>query len=69
MLKGFNTGSGNNMFIFVLTILGTVSEMERELTVEWIREGLAKAKRYGTRTGRPISRPTLYKYIREHKAD
>jgi DNA invertase Pin-like site-specific DNA recombinase len=30
--------------------------MERELTVERIREGVAKAKRYGTRTGKSIGR-------------
>jgi DNA invertase Pin-like site-specific DNA recombinase len=31
--------------------------MERELTVERIRVGMDKAKRYGTRSGRPIGRP------------
>ena len=55
--EGFNTGNGNNMFKFMLTILGAVAEMERELTVERIREGMAKAKRYGTKTGRPSGRP------------
>ncbi len=99
--EGFNTGDGNNMFRFMLTILGAVAEMEREITVERIREGIAKAKKYGTRSGRPIgrpprlipqafkkyypmwkdgditatefarllevSRPTLYRYIREHE--
>jgi len=55
--EGFNTGNSNNMFKFMLTILGAVAEMERELTVERIREGVAKAKRYGTRSGRPIGRP------------
>jgi DNA invertase Pin-like site-specific DNA recombinase len=45
------------MFKFMLTILGAVAEMERELTMERIREGMAKAKRYGTKTGRPIGRP------------
>lgn len=45
------------MFKFMLTILGAVAEMERELTVVRIREGLAKAKRCGTKTGRPIGRP------------
>jgi DNA invertase Pin-like site-specific DNA recombinase len=55
--EGFNTGNGNNMFKFMVTILGAVAEMERELTVERIREGIAKAKKYGTRSGRPIGRP------------
>lgn len=57
--EGFNTGNNNNMFKFMLTILGAVAEMERELTVERIREGMAKAKKYGTRSGRPIGRPPL----------
>jgi len=55
--EGFNTGNNNNMFKFMLTILGAVAEMERELAVERIKEGMAKAKRYGTRSGRPIGRP------------
>ncbi len=55
--EGFNTGNSNNMFKFMLTILGAVAEMERELTVERIREGMAKARRYGTRSGRPVGRP------------
>jgi len=96
-----NTGNGNNMFKFMLTILGAVAEMERELTVERVREGIRKAKLYGTRSGNPIgrpvriippsfkkyyamwkdkeitgvefakllevSRPTLYRYIREYE--
>ena len=45
------------MFKFMLTILGAVAEMERKLTVERIRKGMAKAKRYGTRSGRPVGRP------------
>jgi DNA invertase Pin-like site-specific DNA recombinase len=45
------------MFKFMLNILGAVAEMEHELTVERIREGMAKAKRYGTRSGRPFCRP------------
>ncbi len=45
------------MFKFMLIILGAVAEIERILTVELIREGMAKAKRYGTRSGRPVGRP------------
>ena len=55
--EGFNTGNGNNMFKFMLTILGAVAEMERELTVERVREGVRKAQQYGTRSGKPIGRP------------
>jgi len=57
--EGFNTGNSNNMFKFMLTILGAVAEMERELTVERVREGIRKAQKYGTRSGRPIGRPAL----------
>ncbi len=46
------------MFKFMLTILGAEVEMERELTVERSREGMAKAKIYGNRSGRPIGRPS-----------
>jgi hypothetical protein len=43
------------MFKFMLTILGAVAEMERELTVERVREGIRKAQQYGTRSGRPLA--------------
>ena len=39
----------------MLTNLSSMAEMERELTVEQIREGMAKAKVYGTKSGRPTS--------------
>ena len=42
------------MFKFMLAILGAVAEIKRELTVEPIREGMAKAKRYGTRSDKPV---------------
>ncbi len=45
------------MFKYLLNILVSVAEMECELTVERIREGMAKAKIYGTKTGRPVGRP------------
>ncbi len=45
------------MFKFMLTILGAVAEMERELTVERVREGIRKAQKYGTRSRRSIGRP------------
>ncbi len=43
------------MFKFMLTILGAVIEMENELTVKRIREGMAKANRYGTRSDGPAT--------------
>ena len=44
------------MYKFLLTILGTVGEMERELINDRVREGVEKAKRYGTKTARPFGR-------------
>ena len=31
--------------------------MEREMIVERVNEGIEKAKRYGTKSGKPIGRP------------
>ena len=71
--EGFNTGNGNNMANFMLTILGAVAEMEREIKTELIREGVRKAKKYGTKTGVPFGRPrrtisdNFVKYYRKWK--
>lgn len=53
--EGFSTNG--NMYKFLLTILGAVAEMEREITVERIKEGIKKAKKYGTKSGIAIGRP------------
>lgn len=55
--EGFNTEG--DMYKFMLTILGAVAEMEREITVERVREGIEKAKLYGTKSGNPIGRPSM----------
>lgn len=53
--EGFNTNG--DMYKFLLTILGAVAEMEREITVQRVKEGMEKAKKYGTKSGVPIGRP------------
>lgn len=53
--EGFNTNG--DTYKFLLTILGAVAEMEREITVQRVKEGMDKAKKYGTRSGAPIGRP------------
>ncbi|WP_010250235.1 recombinase family protein [Acetivibrio cellulolyticus] len=53
--EGFNTNG--NMYKFLLTILGAVAEMEREIIVERVREGIEKAKKFGTKSGLSIGRP------------
>lgn len=55
-LKEGLTTAGDT-YKFLLTILGAVAEMERENTVQRVREGVAKAQKYGTKSGRPIGRP------------
>ena len=45
------------MFKFMQNIMGAVAELERELTVEQIRKGMAKGKRYGISFGKPVGRP------------
>lgn len=52
--EGFDTSG--HMYKFLLTILGAVAEMEREIIVERVREGMEKAKRFGTKSGKPIGR-------------
>jgi DNA invertase Pin-like site-specific DNA recombinase len=53
--EGLNTNG--DTYKFLLTILGAVAEMERETTVQRVREGVAKAQKYGTKSGRPFGRP------------
>jgi DNA invertase Pin-like site-specific DNA recombinase len=40
----------------LVTMLGAVAEFERDMIRERVRDGLARAKRQGTRLGRPRSR-------------
>jgi DNA invertase Pin-like site-specific DNA recombinase len=71
--EGFNTNG--NSYKFMLTILGAVAEMERQLIVERVKEGIEKAKEYGTKSGKPIGRPErelpkdFKKYYTKWKAD
>jgi DNA invertase Pin-like site-specific DNA recombinase len=53
--EGFDTSG--HMYKFMLTILGAVAEMERELIVDRVREGMEKARRFGTKSGKPIGKP------------
>ncbi len=43
----------------VRQIIGAVAEWERETIRQRVKEGMAKAKRLGTKSGRPIGRPRL----------
>ena len=53
--EGFNT-SGST-YKFMLTILGAVAEMERETIQLNVKQGIEKAKLFGTKSGKPIGRP------------
>lgn len=71
--EGFNTQG--NSYKFMLTILGAVAEMERELIVERVKEGIEKARIHGTKSGQPIGRPkrslphNFIKYYKRWKAE
>lgn len=41
----------------ILTIIAAVAQYERELVRARVRDGMARAKKYGTRSGKPIGRP------------
>lgn len=51
----------------MLTILAAVAEFERELIGERVKEGMANAKRKGTRLGRPAAaeRPHVQRHLAE----
>jgi DNA invertase Pin-like site-specific DNA recombinase len=51
------TGPGGKM---VLTILGAIAEYERALIAERVTNGIAAAKRNGTRSGKPFGRPSTF---------
>lgn len=53
--EGLNTDGAT--YKFLLTILGAVAEMERELIVERVKEGMKKAQIHGTKSGKAIGRP------------
>jgi DNA invertase Pin-like site-specific DNA recombinase len=55
MKEGLNTDGAT--YKFLLTILGAVAEMERELIVERVREGVQNAMVNGTKSGKPVGRP------------
>jgi DNA invertase Pin-like site-specific DNA recombinase len=55
MKEGFNTDG--NMYQFLLTILGAVAEMERDLIRGRVIEGLENAMVNGTKSGNPVGRP------------
>lgn len=53
--EGLNT-SGDG-YKFMITLFGAFAELEREQISENVKEGMAKAKKHGTRSGKPIGRP------------
>ena len=50
------TPAGKAMF----QMMGVFAEFEREMIRERINAGLARAKKYGTKSGRPIGRPKVW---------
>jgi DNA invertase Pin-like site-specific DNA recombinase len=62
---GMDTTSATGRLM--LTILAAVAEFERELIAERVKEGMANAKRKGTRLGRPAAaaRPHVMRHLAE----
>lgn len=64
--EGLDTNSRLSEGIFLM--LGIVAGWEREGIVERVNAGMARAKRYGTKSGRPIGRPPTYSPIQWERA-
>lgn len=54
-----NIDTGTPTGQFMLTVFAAMYQLEREMIVERVHEGMEKAKRFGTRSGKPIGRPRL----------
>lgn len=52
-----DTSKGNPMSDFLLTVMGALAQMEREMIKQRIQEGVAVAKAKGTKLGRPKANP------------
>jgi len=59
--QALDTGTPQGRLFFA--VAGAFSEYERFLIVERVKDGLAHAKRAGTRSGRPIGRPRLDRQV------
>ena len=53
--EGITTNS--SMYKLLLTIFSAIAEMERETIQQRVIEGMEKARRYGTKSGKMIGRP------------
>lgn len=62
--------SDNPMSMLTLQLLGAFAQFERSISKKRQREGLDAVKIHGTKTGRPIGRPTLdYNLSNKVKSD
>jgi len=55
--SGLDTTTPSGKAVF--GILGVVAELERSLIVERVNAGIARAREQGTRSGKPIGRPSI----------
>lgn len=56
--QGISTVGEDMTAKLIRRTISAVAEWEREMIVCRVKEGVAKAKRHGTRTGRPFGRPS-----------
>jgi len=52
------------MGAFFFSVMASVAELERNLIVERINDGLERARKHGTKSGRPIGSPPIAASIR-----
>lgn len=60
-----DTSTDNPLNDFLLTILGALGQMERELITQRVREGVKIAQQKGVKFGRPKKSPTKVAYALE----
>ncbi len=55
LTEGFDTSTSGGRLMF--NVLASIAEFERDLLSERTRAGMARVKKYGSVSGRPIGRP------------
>ena len=57
--QGIDTDANNPMTDLLINMLSAIAQFERELIRERVAAGIARAKKTGTKSGKPPGRPTI----------
>lgn len=57
--QGIDTDANNPMTDLLINVLSAISQFERELIRERVAAGIARAKKTGTKSGKPPGRPRM----------